>query len=159
MSHVATYVGFVHQAEQTLGDSFRTVADAHVEEADVFHMCHTLAAMNDAHVDAIGPIAERYGEEKVDEPERLHLAGLATGRGGGVGLLRDLQDLYAMASLVQTTWTALEQVAQGRRDDELRAVAESSSADIGRQLRWLNTHLKVAAPQALLIDPLPVAPV
>ncbi len=157
MSHMATYVGLLHKAEQTLADSFRTVGEGHAEEVDVFHMCSTLAAMSDAHVRMLAPVAERYGDEStgddVDEPERLHAAGLAETRSGAVGLLRDLQDLHVLGTLCQTTWTVVHQGAQGLRDRELLQVVEDAGRSTSRQLTWLNTRMKAAAPQALLVAP------
>jgi hypothetical protein len=70
-----------------------------------------------------------------------------------VGLLRDLQDLHLLATLVQTTWTVIAQGAQGLRDRELLEVATSANAETSRQLTWLTTRMKVAAPQALIVDP------
>jgi hypothetical protein len=36
-----------------------------------------------------------------------------------VGLLRDLQDLYLLASFVDITWTMVKQAAAALRDQEL----------------------------------------
>ena len=41
-------------------------------------------------------------KDDVDEPERLHADGLTSTREGEIGLLRDLQDLHLLATLVQT---------------------------------------------------------
>ncbi len=154
MPHLSTYVGLAEHSEQLLGDSFRAVADGHARVADVFHICHLLAGWSDEHRAALAPAVERYGEQDdVDEPERLHAAGLAQVRQGEVGLLRDLQDLHLLATLVQTTWTIIAQGAQGVRDRELLDIATSSNADTSRQLTWLNTRMKQAAPQALIVAP------
>lgn len=154
MPHLTTYVGLADHSEKTLADSFRAVAEGHARVADVFHTCQMLAGWSDAHREALAPIIERYGEaDDVDEPERLHGSGLAEAREGEIGLLRDLQDLHVLASLVQTTWTVLAQGAQGLRDRELLEVAEHANAETSRQLTWLNTRMKVAAPQALIVAP------
>ena len=117
MPHLTTYVGLADHSEQTLADSLRAVAEGHADVADVFHTCHLLAQWSDANREALAPIAERYGEaDDVDEPERLHAAGLAGAREGEIGLLRDLQDLHVLATLVRTTWTVIAQGAQGLRD-------------------------------------------
>jgi hypothetical protein len=60
---------------------------------------------------------------------------------------RDLQDLHVLATLAQTTWTVIVQGAQGLRDRELLEIALHSSAETSRQLTWLNTRMKVAAPK------------
>jgi hypothetical protein len=51
-------------------------------------------------------------------------------RGGGLGLLRDLHDLYLMATECEVTGTLVAQAGQ---------------------LRWLRTRMKQAAPQALVV--------
>jgi hypothetical protein len=148
--HLATYVGLQHVASGTLAESFRQVAEGHGEEPDVAVTCRSLAAACDRHVERLAPIAERYGERPDDEPERLHAGGLSSTRKGGVGLLRDLQDLYLLASFVDVTWTVLGQAAQGVRDRELINIVSSCEADTKRQLLWLLTRIKQAAPQALI---------
>ncbi len=154
MPHLSTYVGLADRSEQTLADSLRAVAEGHAAEADVFHTCHLLARWSDEHRRRLGPVVERYGEDRgVTEPERLHASGLAEVRSGPVGLLRDLQDLHVLASLVQTTWTVVAQGAQGLRDPELLSIATASNAETSRQLTWLNTLMKAVAPQALIVDP------
>ena len=153
MPHLATYVGLADHSERVLAHSLRTVADGHAHVADVFHTAHLLAGWSDANRDALAPLVERYGETDVDEPERLHAPGLAEVREGEIGLLRDLQDLHVLANLVQTTWTVIAQGAQGLRDHELLEVAQSAGSQTSRQLTWLNTRMKVAAPQALIVAP------
>lgn len=156
MPHLSTYVGLADHSEKTLAESFRAVADGHAAAVDIFHMCHTLAAWSDTHRDQLAPVVTRYGEQqspRVREPERLHAEGLAGVRQGQIGLLRDLQDLHVLASLVQTTWTVLAQGAQGLRDRELLLIATTANTDTSRQLTWLNTRMKAAANQALIVDP------
>ena len=148
--HLATYVGLQHTASATLADAFRQVAEGHAAEPDVRTDCHRLAGWCDAHVERLAPVAERYGEHHEDEPERLHADGLPGIRSGGVGLLRDLQDLYLLASFVDITWTVLGQAAQGVRDRQLMEVVDSCDSETQRQLRWLSTRIKQAAPQALI---------
>lgn len=154
MPHLTTYIGLADHSEKTLAGSFRAVADGHSHVADVFHTCMMLAQWSEANREALAPIVERYGEaDDVDEPERLHAAGLAETRKGEVGLLRDLQDLHVLATLVQTTWTVVAQGAQGLRDRDLLEVAQRANSQTSRQLTWLNTRMKSAAPQALIVAP------
>jgi hypothetical protein len=154
MPHLTTYIGLADHSEKTLADSFRAVSQGHDGEADVFHVCRMLAEWSDQHRRRLAPVIARYGEDHtVEEPERLHASGLAEVRPGPVGLLRDLQDLHVLATLVQTTWTVIAQGAQGLHDPELLEVATTSNAETARQLTWLNTRMKSAAPQALIVDP------
>jgi hypothetical protein len=148
--HLATYLGLLHAAESSLAAGFRRVGTGHAAEPDVYHLCHLLADRSDAHVEALHPIVARYHEQREQEPERLLAAELNETRSGGVGLLRDLQDLYTLASFVDITWTVIAQAGQGLRDRELLDVVASCQTDTNRQLLWLNTRIKQAAPQALI---------
>jgi hypothetical protein len=145
------YLGLLHRAESALAESFRQVAAGHGAEPDVYHLCHTLAEQCDAHTDLLRPVVDRYGEAGDDEPERLHADAMAGTRSGPLGLLRDLQDLYVLASLVDITWMMVRQAAQGLRDEDLLAVVRRCSAQTELQLSWLRTRMKQAAPQALVV--------
>lgn len=153
VTHLATYVGLADHGEKVLAESLRTIGEGHARHADVFHSCALLAGWSDAHRRRLAPIADRYGEEDITEPERLHHEGLAQPRDGEIGLLRDLQDLHVLATLVQTTWTVIAQGAQGLRDQDLHDLATAANAETSRQLTWLNTRMKVAAPQTLIVAP------
>ena len=148
---LAVYLGLVHRSEQTLAESLRTVGEGHAAEVDVLHTCDTLATWSDQHVAKLQPFVDRYGEVGDDEPERMHADGLAQVRPGGLGLVRDLQDLMVLATLVQTSWTVVHDAAQALRDRDLMQTAQSCNAETSRQLTWFNTRLKAAAPQALLV--------
>lgn len=148
--HLPVYLGLLDSAERTLADAFRQVADGHGEEPDVEWICRVLATHSDRHVEALASAIERYSEHREAEPERLHAEALPGTRSGGVGLLRDLQDLYTLASLVDLTWTVVGQAAQALRDEDLHAVVDFCEGDTTRQLRWLRTRIKQAAPQALV---------
>ncbi|MUN64808.1 hypothetical protein GMA12_16960 [Kocuria sediminis] len=146
------YLGLLHRSERTLAASFRQVAEGHGAEPDVYHLCRALAGQCEVHVRALAPVVDRYGEvEEDDEPERLHADGLSETRSGPVGLLRDLQDLYLLASLVDITWTVVKQAAQGLRDQELIDVVERCEGETTTQLHWLSTRIEQAAPQALIV--------
>lgn len=153
MPHLTTYIGLADHSEQMLAEALRTIAEGHARVADVFHTAHLLAGWSEDHRKALAPVIKRYGEADVNEPERLHAAGLAEPREGEIGLLRDLQDLHLLATLVHTTWTVIAQGAQGLRDHELLTIATDSNAQTSRQLSWLTMRMKTAAPQALIIAP------
>ncbi|MEC5149380.1 hypothetical protein [Cryobacterium sp. GrIS_2_6] len=145
------YLGLLRKAEQVLASSYRQVAEGHGAEPDVYHLCQTLARQCDQHERALAPVTERYGEHPDDEPERFHAAGISSTRSGPVGLIRDLQDLYLLANLVDVTWMMVKQAALALRDDQLVAVVGQCEAQIKVQLSWLTTRMKQAAPQALII--------
>ncbi len=149
--HVAHYLGLLHRAQTELAAAFREVSTAHDAEVDVHHLSKTLAAQCDTHAEKLRPFVERYGEDAPDEPERLHSDLFDGARSGGLGLLRDLQDLYLMAAECDIAWTLLGQAARGLRDEELLDVVEGCEGETAIQLKWLRTRLKSAAPQALVV--------
>lgn len=145
------YLGMLRQVETALAESFRQVAAGHGAEPDVHFLCHTLAQQCDEHRRLLLPVVQRYGEDLSDsEPERIHAEGLSSTRQGPVGLLRDLQDLYLLASFVDVTWTLVKQPGSALRDRELLDVVSQSDGETSVQLRWLQTRMKQAAPQALI---------
>jgi hypothetical protein len=146
------YLGMLHRAELVLAESYRQVAEGHADEPDVHFLTLTLARQCEYHVQLLQPVVDRYGEvTDDDEPERLHAEGLSTTRSGPLGLLRDLQDLYLLANLVDITWTMIKQAAQGLRDRELLTVIDTCDKETKVQVAWLTTRMKQAAPQALIV--------
>jgi hypothetical protein len=95
----------------------------------------------------------RLGEDAPDEPDRLHSELIKGTREGGLGLLRDLHDLYLMACECDMAWTLVEQAAQGLRDNELFEVVQACEGETATQLQWLESRMKEAAPQALVVAP------
>jgi hypothetical protein len=149
--HLAHYLGLLHKAQLDLAAAFRQVRDAHVDESDVYHLCGVLAAQCEAHAERLQPFAERYGEDAPDEPDRLHSELFKGTREGGLGLLRDLHDLYLMATECDMAWTLVGQAAQGIRDAELFEVVQGCEGATGAQLLWLTSRMEEAAPQALVV--------
>jgi hypothetical protein len=149
--HLASYLGLLHLAELKLARAYLAVATDHGDEPDVATLCRRFADQCTAAADALAPFAERYGEDQPEEPERLHSELFGGTRSGGLGLLRDLHDLYLMATECELTSTLVAQAAQGGRDAGLLAAAERSQEEASGQLSWLRTRLKQAAPQALVV--------
>ena len=98
--HLANYLGYLHRAELNLAEGFRKVGEAYAEEADVYHTCNTLAKQCEAHAVKLQLFVERYGKEAPEEPENLYHELFDETRSGGLGLLRDMQDLYLMPTRV-----------------------------------------------------------
>ncbi|MFC0507782.1 hypothetical protein [Micromonospora costi] len=149
--HLAHYLGLLHRAQVNLADAFRQVGSAHGEEPDVYHLCQQLAERCDEHAAQLQPFAARYAEEAPAEPDRLHSELFRGTRSGGIGLLRDLQDLYLMAAECDISWTVVGQAAYGARDRDLLAVVKRCEGETSIQLKWLRTRMKQAAPQALVV--------
>ena len=149
--NLAHYLGLLHRAQINLAAAYREVAEGHHEEVDVFHLCSRLARQCDAHVERLRPLVDRYGEDAPEEPDRLHSEIFGGSRQGGLGLLRDLQDLYLMAAECDMAWTLVGQAAKGLRDEEMLSAVEDCEGETAIQLKWLRTRMKQAAPQALIV--------
>lgn len=149
--HLANYLGYLHQSELDLASGLRKVGEAHVQEADVYHLTRTLARQCESHAEKLKPFIDSYGEEKPEEPERLYHEFFEQTRSGSLGLLRDMQDLYLMASACDISWAMIGQAAQGLRDRKLLEVVNSCENETYNQLKWIRTRMKVAAPQTLIV--------
>lgn len=150
---LAHYLGLLHRGEVELAAALREVAEAHGDEPDVRGICLKVASGCDTHAERLEPFARRYGEEEDEEPERLHSELFRGTRTGGLGLLRDLHDLYLMACQCDMAWTLVGQAARGARDADLLAVVRACEGETATTLKWLSTRMKAAAPQALVVDP------
>jgi hypothetical protein len=149
--YLSTYLTLLQNAETALARSYRQVATGHRPDSDVYYTCQQFARQCDEHSSALTPTVERYAHVSEPEPERLHPEGLTSVRSGPIGLLRDLQDLYQLANLVDITWTVIGQAAHGARDRDLIALVSRCNEQTTAQLAWLRTRMKAAAAQALLV--------
>jgi len=148
---LAHYLGLLHEAERELAEAFREVAEHHGDEPDILSTCRLLAGQCENHAERLRPFADRYGEKEDKEPERLHSELFRGSRNGALGMLRDLHDLYLMARESDLCWTLVGQAAQGARDKELLETVRTCEGETARQLKWLMTRMKQAAPQVLLV--------
>jgi hypothetical protein len=145
------YLTLLGHAETTLAESFLQISEAHGDEPDIHFLCLTLAEQCVEHARRLVPVIRRLGGAPVDdEPERLNANGLGEPRTGPLGMLRDLQDVYVLATFVDGTWMLVGQAARALRDTELLDVVTTCEADTAVQLRWLKTRMKQAAPQVLV---------
>jgi hypothetical protein len=149
--HVGNYLGILHRSEQDLADAFKTIADHHGDEPDVYNMCKLLASWSDEHVQDIKPLVDRYSEEKSDEPDRLKQTLFEQPRSGSLALVRDLHDLWLLANEIHLCYIILLQAARALRDLEMEKICQQFDEQTDRQILWLLTRIKQAAPQALVV--------
>jgi hypothetical protein len=145
------YLDLLTRAQQRLGAAFDQVSAEHADEADVRDICRWMAQQCAEHSAALAPLARAYPVDGAGAPQRLHSELFGGPRSGPLGLLRDLHDLYLMATEVQLCATLLGQAGQAARDQRLTALAQRGEAGSSRQLSWLRTRMKQAAPQALVV--------
>jgi hypothetical protein len=128
--HMARYLDLLHRSEFAAATALRTTATAHADEPDLAHTGLLLADQCEQHSQLLtGP------------------------REGGIGLLRDLHDLYLLAAECDVCWTIIGQAAQGARDPDLLSIVHGCAEQTTTQLAWLRTRMKHTAPQALIVAP------
>jgi hypothetical protein len=147
--HLASYLGMLWDSEESLANAAQLVGAHHGDEPEIEHLCEVLGDQSARHMRALDPVVERYGGHDVPEPGRLQAAEFRGAREGSLGLLRDLQDLYVLASFVDVTWTVVGQAAEALHDQDLLTVVRTCETETAQQLVWLRTRVKEAAPQAL----------
>jgi hypothetical protein len=95
--------------------------------------------------------AKKHGLVSNADPERLAYALFHGVRIGGFGLLRDLQDLLTLVQRVRNSWTVLSQAAKELQDTQLVDTAIRAGKENDTMIDWVCAHIKIAAPQALLV--------
>jgi anaerobic selenocysteine-containing dehydrogenase len=148
---LSLYLGLLHRSEEALAEAFENVADHHKEAPDIYGTCTTMAQWSRQHVARLQPILEQYHEGSNTEAERLHRALFEGPRSGGIGLLRDLHDLWLAATEVHLCYEALAQAAKALHDEALGEACAINGRENDRQLAWLRTRIDQAAPQALVV--------
>lgn len=148
---LAHYLELLQRAAENLAAAYREVARAHQDETEVVTIARQLAGQCDEQVEAVGPFVHRYRTGDPAKPDRSPSARFAGPRGPGVGLLRDLQDLYLVAAECDIGWTVLQGCAEGVRDTDLLAVVRRCHGETRIQLAWLRTQLTQSAVQALVV--------
>jgi hypothetical protein len=149
--HLGNYLGLLDNSEQQLAEALRTVATHHGDEPDILQTCRLLAGWSEQHRQQLEPLIARYKEKKDQEPDKLKSDLFAGPRKGSLALLRDLHDLWLLANEVKLSWTVLLQAAYALRDEELKSACIELGKQTDRQIAWLQTRIKQAAPQALVV--------
>jgi hypothetical protein len=147
------FLALVKTSEQQLADAFMLVANKHEQNAEIRDMSKQLSEWSRNHITGLSAAIARLGTESVDEPQRVRSALFHGARIGGLGLLRDLQDLSLLAKQVEVNWTSTHQAAKALHDRELESLSAACMAENGKQIAWLETQIKQTAPQAINVVP------
>jgi formylmethanofuran dehydrogenase subunit D len=149
--HVPDYVGLLIASEKNVAEAFATVARRHEAEPDILDECRLFSKWSSEHVERLEPFRRRLGARTSREAKRLRRAVLDRGRKGGFGLLQDLHDLWLLAHEVHVCWNVLGQAVRALRDEQLEREILAMTSETDRQIAWLRTRIKQAAPQALTV--------
>lgn len=150
--HIGNYINMMHKSGLDIAKAFRLVAKEHGDEPDIEETCQLLAEWADDLVQKIEPFTQKYSSEKNKEPDRLMRTLFKEPRKGSMGLLRDLQDLWLMASEAEVCCIILRQAASGLHDKDLIQVCNEIEKKAKRQSSWLLTRMKSAATQTLIVS-------
>jgi len=150
----------VQDAEMELAKQLVALADKHLSDSDVYHMSLARAHACAEHVWRLRPFIERYDAHAVDVEDATTPGFLETLRKGaataighapisGVVLVKDLRDVYVVAHGAEINWIILQQAAKAARDSQLLEVVGTCHEEAEQTWKWLRTHIKVSAPEAL----------
>ncbi len=150
-AHLPDYLALVAGSERELAGALDRMAERHKTEPDMTPILRLLGSWSQENIKALSPVLARH--KLPDRPEPSLLAGaLFHGkRSGGFGLLRDLHDLWLLASESHISWEVLHQAAKALRDEELAAICQAGRTFNNRQVAWLRTRIDAAAPQTLVV--------
>jgi hypothetical protein len=151
--YVRTSIGLARAGERLLAEALLLVANRHERDSEVRDMCKQLADDVVGHRPVLDSLSQRYGEETVEDPERVRSALFHGIRIGGIGKLRDLQDLALLGQNVRLAWVSLVPAAGSLHDREMELSCTHALSDINRQIKWLQTQIEQTARQALTVEP------
>jgi hypothetical protein len=154
----------LYRAEEELADEYVKVGERLAAEHDVWYDCKRFAGQCHMHANAIRPFAAKHEEQlppadddtvgETSTAALRHALAELLGRRpeSGLLLLRSLRQLYLQAQEVSFHWMIAGQLAQATRDRELLAVVDDLHRETLTQIKWLKTQVKLASPQALVVD-------
>jgi hypothetical protein len=150
----------MHRSENDLAHHLLTISERHKVDHEIYHLARDLARWSQQHVRDIAAMGKNYGLDLDPEPRgEMGLMETIREKGSemvgrrpetGMLLLRDLRELYLKACGVSADWELLAQAAQGKKDEDLLALAEKCHPQTIRQMKWANGKLKESATQVLV---------
>ena len=149
---VSVFLGMTLLSEQQLGEAFRQVAGKHMAEPDIHATCMLMASWCAEEAEQLKPFIAAYHKDRSAEPDGAAKKLFNGPRSGGLGLLRDLHDLWLAASEAHLGYEAVKQAAKALHDQSLAETCLRSLTRTDRQIAWLRTRIDQAAPQTLTVS-------
>jgi hypothetical protein len=158
---IGTVLIDLYHDENELGRTLLRIADKHRADHEVYYVGRDLAQWCSRHVREIAAIAGEFGQDldpspagspsAVDQARRW--VSERTGRSSEMELVmvRDLKEIYLLASSVLTDWEMIGQAAQAIVHDDLLDLATRCQAETKRQANWANSKIKESSTQALVV--------
>jgi len=151
----------LHGSQTQLASALRRIAERHAGEVDVCHVGLQLSRRCDTLATELATFVASHGSQSRHHEGREALRSFAgrvrrstaeaAGRSEGVGLLLlgDLRGLSILAHEAGIDWMIAHQGALAARDRDLALICRTGIHETERVVRWLETRIKEAAPQAL----------
>jgi hypothetical protein len=140
------------QSEQQLAEAFKQVAEQHLAEPDIHATCTLMSSWSSGDAERLVPFIAAYHTDGSPKPDGSTKKLFEGPRSGGLGLLRDLHDLWLLANEVHLGYEAVRQAAKALRDQPLVERCTQSLSKADRQIAWLRTRIDQAAPQTLTVS-------
>jgi anaerobic selenocysteine-containing dehydrogenase len=150
-SRVSDYLGMLGDANAAFRDAARQVAEDHSENAEIVRGSELMRSFAIQALDSLQPFFEKYGSAKKTEPRKLRETLFSKRRFGDFGLLRELHDLYLLATQVYVTNAVILDTAKELRDYELVRFCVWMEEQSDRQKVWCMTQVKENAAQSLVV--------
>jgi hypothetical protein len=164
MTKIGMALEDLYRAEEALADAYIRAGERLAAEHELWYHCRRAAEQCHRHADAIRPFAQRH-EQQLPPADDDTVGETATGTmrrrlaevlgrrpESGLLLLRSLHQLYLQAQDVSFHWILATQLAQATRDQELLGLAQELHRETLVQIAWLESHVKQASPQALVVS-------
>jgi anaerobic selenocysteine-containing dehydrogenase len=149
---ISVFLDMTLQTEDYLGEAFKQVAQQHMAEPDIYATCMLMASWSAEDAEKLKPFIAAYHKDRSAKPEGAVKKLFEGPRSGGLGLLRDLHDLWLTANEVHLGYEAVRQAAKAMHDQPLVDTCEQSLHKADRQIAWLRTRIDQAAPQTLVVS-------
>ena len=138
-------------SQNRLSNAFRKMSRRHELDYDIHSGCKLFTEWSEEQEEKLKVFCERYGRAKYHNGTRVGEELCGWRRKGAYGLLRDLEDLLLLVHEGRIAWTVIGQAAKEMKDEEMKAVAEDCGVEAEREIDWICTHIKNAAPQAVTV--------
>lgn len=149
---ISIFLDMTLQSEEQLAQAFKQVAEQHIAEPDIHATCMLMASWSSDDAKRLVPFIAAYHTDGSAKPDGSAKKLFEGPRSGGLGLLRDLHDLWLLASEVHLGYEAVGQAAKALRDQPLVETCDRALNKADRQIAWLRTRIDQAAPQTLSVS-------
>jgi hypothetical protein len=148
--HVADYLSLLLSANIEFEHACDTVSGHHAKHLEIVAGLKTLRSYSEKNEAILKPFLEKYGQQPPVKPEALRSV-LFERRPGEFGIIRDLHDLYLMASNAFMAATIVHHAAEGLHDAELLSAVTVIVERARTQSQWAKTHLQHQSSHALVV--------